>query len=158
MSNDIDDETPIIEKACVPDVTSDIAQRTYLCNEVGANTSGVNPIHVSLSMPSINNNPLSERDSSLHIERMAFPTLFPNGSASFHNPRMRTVDLNEYHTHLMRYKDGRFARHPTFRYWALNTQLRNQADSAARFLTKLKNHELPDIEELREMVNDPNSH
>lgn len=157
--NEVDNENsenPVIEQACVPDVVSNTAQRAYLRKEIGVKDT--DPIHFPLSMPSMQKQPLSERDISLHIERMVFPTLFPTGSASFHNSRMRTVGLNNYHAHLMRYKDGRFARHPTFRYWALNTQLRHQADSTARYLTRLKRDELPDIEELQEMVNDPNSH
>jgi hypothetical protein len=41
--------------------------------------------------------------------------------------------------HLMRFKDGRFARHPRFRYWArywaLNTNIRHDAEKASKSYT-----------------------
>ncbi len=46
---------------------------------------------------------------------MAFPTLFPTGAA----------DSGNYFTHLLKYDDGRFARHPRFRFFALNTEMRS---------------------------------
>ena len=37
---------------------------------------------------------------------------------------MHPVTLGYYLKHLMMYSDGRFARHPCFRYFALNTEMR----------------------------------
>lgn len=54
----------------------------------------------------------------------AFPTLFPTGAADFLAPRPRVVTIGNYFRHLMMYKDGRFAKHCRFRYFALNTEMR----------------------------------
>ena len=149
---------PVIAGSCVPDVTNHTTEKSHLEREIGLGKPDSNPDEVPLSMPSMMDEPLSERDPSVHIERMAFPTLFPHGSASFNNPRIRTVSTLEYHKHLMFYKDQRFARHPTFRYWALNTQMRHQADGYAKWFTRLTPDKMATIEELRALVNNPDSH
>ena len=61
-----------------------------------------------------------------------FPTLFPQGSADVLAPRERTVTIVSYFKHLMLYHDQRFATHPRFRYFALNTQMRHQALQTGR--------------------------
>ena len=53
----------------------------------------------------------------------AFPTLFPTGAGDFLAPRERVVTVGNYFKHLMRYDDGRFARHPRFLYFALNSEM-----------------------------------
>ena len=63
---------------------------------------------------------------------MAFPTLFPTGAADFLGLRTNEVTIGNYFTHLMKYKDGRFAKHPRFRFFALNTEMRHRALSAGR--------------------------
>ena len=45
---------------------------------------------------------------------------------------MRPVTLGYYLKHLMMYSDGRFARHPHFRYFALDTKMRWHAIQAGR--------------------------
>ena len=49
------------------------------------------------------------------------------GPADFTAPRMRPLTLGYYFKHLMMYSDGRFARHPRFRYFSLNTEMRWRA-------------------------------
>ena len=51
----------------------------------------------------------------------AFPTLFPTGAADFLGQRHNQVTVGNYFKHLMVYEDGRFAKHPRFRFFALNT-------------------------------------
>jgi len=63
--------------------------------------------------------PLSKRSASF-IMRGAFPTLFPYGKADFDMPRSRTVTLAAYAKHMLKYQDGRFGRHPLFRYYMFN--------------------------------------
>ncbi len=53
----------------------------------------------------------------------AFPTLFPTGAGDFLAPRVRAVTVGNYFKHLMKYDDGRFATHPRFRYFALNSEM-----------------------------------
>lgn len=57
----------------------------------------------------------------------AFPTLYPTGSADFLALRIHPVAVGHYFKHLMMYDDGRFATHPRFRYFALNTEMRWRA-------------------------------
>ena len=53
----------------------------------------------------------------------------------------------------MRYKDGRFARHPRFRYFALNTMMRWRALETARVFVKQNPSDAAlTVEELREMT------
>ena len=66
--------------------------------------------------------------------RGAFPTLFPYGKADFDMPRSRTVTLAAYAKHMLKYQDGRFGRHPLFRYYMFNRIIREQALNATRFL------------------------
>ena len=64
--------------------------------------------------------PINEFKTEGYIS-CAFPTLFPSGAADFVAPRQHTVTVGNYFKHLMMYQDGRFAKHPSFCYFALNT-------------------------------------
>src|SRR6266702_4408601 len=66
--------------------------------------------------------------------RGAFPTLFPYSKADFDMPRSRTVTLAAHAKHMLKYQDGRFGRHPLFRYYVFNRIIREQALNATRFL------------------------
>ena len=64
-----------------------------------------------------------------------------------------TVTLGYYLKHLMMYSDDRFARHPRFRYFVLNTEMRWRALQAGRVYI----HRHPDdaylsVDELHDMV------
>lgn len=63
---------------------------------------------------------------------MAFPTLFPTGAADFLGQHCNQVTIGNYFTHLMKYRDGCFARHPRFRFFALNTEMRWRALQSGR--------------------------
>ncbi|XP_044714777.1 ATP-dependent DNA helicase PIF1 [Hirsutella rhossiliensis] len=51
------------------------------------------------------------------------PTLYPDGKADFVEPRLRSITYQDYLGHAMRWHDGRFARHKTWPFVALNTLL-----------------------------------
>ncbi|KAM4066114.1 ATP-dependent DNA helicase PIF1 [Hirsutella rhossiliensis] len=51
------------------------------------------------------------------------PTLYPDGKADFVEPRLRSITYQDYLGHAMRWRDGRFARHKTWPFVALNTLL-----------------------------------
>ena len=59
----------------------------------------------------------------------AFSTLelFPTGEADFAAPWIHKVTTGAYFKHLMMYKDGHFAKHPHFHYFAMNTEMRSHA-------------------------------
>ena len=64
---------------------------------------------------------------------MAFPTLYPTGRADLNDSRQRSVELRDYARHLMCYRDGRFGRHPRWRFFLFNILMRRKAGSAARY-------------------------
>ena len=84
---------------------------------------------------------------------MAFPTLFPTGTADFLGQRCNRVTIGNYFKHLVMYEDGRFATHPRFRFFALNTEMRWRALQAGRIYI----HQHPgdaqlSLDELHDMV------
>ena len=83
----------------------------------------------------------------------AFPTLFPTGDADFAAPRVHKVTIGDYMKHLMMYKDDRFARHPRFRYFALNTEMRWRALQEGNIYVRQHARDAQlTVEELRDMV------
>jgi len=84
---------------------------------------------------------------------MAFPTLFPTGAADFLGHRHNQVTIGNYFTHLLKYDDGRFARHPRFRFFALNTKMRWRALQAGRiYIQQHPGDAQLSVDELRDMV------
>ena len=104
---------------------------------------------VTLMWPSIEGMPLNEFTTEGYF-MCAFPTLFPTGAGDFLGQRQVQVTISN---HLMQYNDGRFARHPRFRFFALNTEMRHRALQTGRVY--IRQH--PDdgqlsLDELRDMV------
>ncbi|KAM4067595.1 PIF1-like helicase [Hirsutella rhossiliensis] len=67
--------------------------------------------------------PIDEFNRSQPLLTLAFPTLYPDGKADFVEPRLRSITYQDYLGHAMRWQDGRFARHKTWPFVALNTLL-----------------------------------
>ena len=106
--------------------------------------------------PSTAGNPINEFTTEGYI-CCAFPVLFPTGAADFLAPRQRMVTIGNYFKHLMLYHGQRFAKHPRFRYFALNTQMRHRALQNGRIYVRQN----PDdghlsVDELRDMVGHSN--
>ncbi|KAH7243817.1 hypothetical protein B0J15DRAFT_565109 [Fusarium solani] len=90
-----------------------------------------------MPLPSIRRAPINEFNRSQPLLTLAFPTLYPDGKADFVEPRLRSVTYQDYLAHAMRWQDGRFARHETWPFVALNTLLRAQViDYAAKYCSK----------------------
>ena len=87
--------------------------------------------HAALMWPSIGGMPLNEFTTEGYFT-CAFPTLFPTGGGDFLGQRQVPVTIGNYFKHLMQYDDGRFAWHPRFRFFALNTEMRHRALQAGR--------------------------
>ena len=83
-------------------------------------------------------NPISEWTPGYMA--LAFPTLFPDGTADYYSPHQRKVDLGEYFTHLMKFEGGRFTRHRRFPWFAFNTLQRQRARSQSKIFVK-QNHD-----------------
>jgi hypothetical protein len=79
-----------------------------------------------LLWPKIDGTPINEFQTPGYIAR-AFPTLYPHGKGDLRSERAWDINPAEYFKHLMWYKDGRFARHPRWRYFALNSTMRWRA-------------------------------
>ncbi|KJZ70268.1 hypothetical protein HIM_10349 [Hirsutella minnesotensis 3608] len=92
--------------------------------------------HHQLEMPDIRRTPINEFNQSQALLSLAFPTLFPLGQADFIEPRLRPIKYADYIQHALRWHDGRFARHPTFRFVAFNTLMRAQARAKSSYFVK----------------------
>ena len=79
------EEGQLIETSCVPDITDGTTELAHLQEEINQKGQAATQVPAPFSMATLQSVALDERSKELHIERMAFPTLFPNGSASFNN-------------------------------------------------------------------------
>uniref|UniRef100_A0A1X7U1P7 DUF6570 domain-containing protein n=1 Tax=Amphimedon queenslandica TaxID=400682 RepID=A0A1X7U1P7_AMPQE len=89
----------------------------------------------TLMWPSVGGTPINEFTTEGYFS-MAFPTLFPTGAADYNGIRSHRIRTGDYFTHLVTYDDGRFAKHPRFRFFALNTEMRWRANEIGRFYIK----------------------
>jgi hypothetical protein len=147
----------LVEESCVPNLDPSDSELRVLQDTLGCKPKP-DPVTVPFSLATMGSAPVSEFDTSHHIARMAFPTLFPRGQASFNESRDKAVDPDEYIRHLLNYKDGRFARHPQFRYWAFNTLMRARARKTAAWFTKKHPNSKLSLDELKDMAMKEDSH
>lgn len=108
-----------------------------------------------ISMPGIRRTPLNEFNRSQRLLSLACPSLFPRGEADFACPRPREISYQDYLEHAMKWEDGRFARHPTFRYIALNTLMRQQAHGYSKFYVNRQDSPPLTKAGLQEALEDP---
>ncbi len=144
---------PLFTGGFVPNVT----HRTTELDQLHAAALG-GDAPVILTMPNIWGTPINEH-SGQQIAIDAFPTLFPTGKADFWANRTQNVKMQEWAAHLIRLEGGRFARHPRFRYWALNTVLRHTAKSSARwYLNTHRGDQALTVEDIRQMLESGEAH
>ena len=106
----------------------------------------------TLMWPSIGGTPINEFATEGYFS-CAFPALFPTGAADFLGHRQNQVTIGNYFKHLMMYEDGRFAKHPRFRYFALNTEMRWRALQSGRIYVQQHPGDAQlSVDELRDMV------
>jgi hypothetical protein len=130
--DDSDEEEDIPpESAAVPDLVPDLGEFEALRQQIQQRTRDA-----FLSMGSIRRTPIHEFNRQEALLSLAFPSLYPTGAAEFVAPRMREVSFASYAKLMMCYQDGRFARHPRFRYAVFNTLLRKQSTEKAGFFVK----------------------
>ncbi|KAK3923180.1 ATP-dependent DNA helicase [Frankliniella fusca] len=105
-------------------------------------------INSSLDWPNLGVDPVSEFDAGFIVR--AFPCLFPYGKCDFYEVREKKVQMHEYFKHLLSYEDGRFGKHPTFRFFAFNMWLRHTAIKTGKvFVDKDSNLKEMNVEELK---------
>ena len=71
----------------------------------------------------------------------AFPRLFPHGTGDFHCLRggmQKLLKFEEWGRFVLLWHDGRFMRHPRFRYWLLDTVLRAMTPGMQRTFFKTR--------------------
>ena len=72
----------------------------------------------------------------------AFPRLFPHGTGDFHCLRggmQKLLKFEEWGRFVLLWHDGRFMRHPRFRYWLLDTVLRSVTPGMQRTFFTTRN-------------------
>ncbi|CAB4435573.1 unnamed protein product [Rhizophagus irregularis] len=106
--------------------------------------------------PNIDDTAINEFNTSGYIAR-AFPTLYPTGSADLRAEHVRDVKPAEYFQHLLKYKDRRFACHPRWRYFTLNSQMRWRALQEGKVYVKqsLNGSQLT-VGDIQKMMKDDN--
>lgn len=109
---------------------------------------------VELEYPPMEDRPFDELNT-LSCIAMAYTWLLPTGKARLRDNRGRYCKVfeSEYFEHIKRYKNGHFARHPTFRFVALNSLMRWQASKTGQiFVGKNSLSQMP-VGELRDRLN-----
>ncbi|KAF5578398.1 ATP-dependent DNA helicase PIF1 [Fusarium pseudoanthophilum] len=131
------------EAAAVPNFIAQERDLTYLRTRLqGGRQTDDFPVEAApghepqLEMPHIRNTPLNEFNRSQALLSLAFPTLYPTGEGDFVEPRQRSVTYSDYIERLMKFHDGRFAKHPRFPYVAFNTLMRQQVNQRSSFYVK----------------------
>ena len=83
----------------------------------------------------------------------AFSTLLPTGAGDFVTPLQRAVTSGNYFKHLIMYGEDQFAKHPRFRYFALNTEMSWRALQSGRIFIKQHPQDARlSLEEMKAMV------
>ena len=116
----------------------------------------IKPIHVIIAchhdVASIGGVPINEFTTEGYFS-CAFPTLFPTDAGDFSWQRQNQVTIGNYFKHLTMYDDNRFAKHPRFRFFALNTEMRWRALQTGRIYVKQHPGDAQlSLDELRDMV------
>jgi hypothetical protein len=141
----------------VPNTEVQSAQSQLLIQELSQRIlerrKGNRPDRPHIGAPHINTTPLDEIGRTHNLFAMAFPSLFPDGNADWHDGRVREVGLKDWIQHMLKYKDGRFAQHPRFRFFAHDLLMRSQARKTSSFYIS-RNSELKSLslEELKERL------
>jgi ATP-dependent DNA helicase PIF1 len=126
------DNYPTTAYSGVPNLQTDATEADIILQELGLQPP---PSSYGLPAPSVRLTPIDEASGKERILSMAFPTLYPTGVADFFVPRQRSVTLPQYAEHLMRYRDGRFAKHPRWRFYIFNIIMRQRARKVSGFYT-----------------------
>ena len=97
--------------------------------------------------------PLSEWEKKC-VFQMAFPSLFPCGLGDFFNPHTHEIMFKDWISHVLRYKDGRFAHHPHFHYVAFNMWMHLESKKSASYLCKQLNGQPVTLDMLQEQAHE----
>jgi hypothetical protein len=154
-----DDESHLVDAAAVPNMVAEESGLDQLREQIAIQQQSQHPEQPPLErqdeprpyieMGDIRRTPLNEFNRSQPLLSWAFPTLYPRGTAEFVSPPERTITYNDYVGHAMRYRDGRFARHPRFRFVAFNTLMRSTVNAKSSYFVKHTPQGQVSLDELR---------
>src|SRR2546421_106808 len=164
--SDYDDENVINEDPNCEN-EDDVIRRTFVAvspsfdREDDSIQKAINRLYTEscpVVWPKIKNEPINEFETAGYIA-CAFPTLYPTGNADLRQVRIREVNPAEYFKHLLLYKDGRFARHSRWRYFALNSQMRWRALQEGKvYIKQSLNDTQITVEDIQERINQGDKH
>ena len=142
-----------LTQSFVPTATRSMTEQEAARQSVQQRQSGQNLSNSSPVMwPSIGGSPINEFTTEGYFS-CAFPALFPTGAGDFTGQRQNQVTIGNYFKHLIMYDDSRFAKHPRFRFFALNTEMRWRALQAGRVYVRQHPGDAQlSLDELRDMV------
>ena len=127
-------DAPVNIQAQVQNIVSDVLGETSTTNNVTADKRGT----CTIPWPTRDSNPVSEY-TTVNFFTLAFPCLFPYGSADFFASRAVTCSsLSEWADHLLWYEDGRFAHHQYFKFVIHNIIMRKRAAENSQFIVQQK--------------------
>ena len=151
-AKDMDPYNAHLSGTFVPSIVRRLTEQETVRHLVQEHQSCQPEAHPTVSWPPSGSTPINEFSTEGYIS-CAFPTLFPTGAADFLAPRPLAVTVGNYFKYLLLYKDGRFAQHPHFRYFALNTEMRWRALQAGRIYIRQHPHDSQlSVEELQDMI------
>jgi hypothetical protein len=110
-----------------------------------------------LPMTSLRRTPLSEFNRSQTLLSLACPTLYSYGAVDFIEVRQRQPAYSQYLMHTMKWHNGRFAMHHTFRFITLNTLIRQQSHSYSNYYVKKSDSSRITLEQLEEVLSRPDA-
>ena len=142
-----------LARSFVPNATRSTTEQETIRHSVQQRQLGRQPSTPSMLMwPTIGGTPINEFTTEGCFS-CAFPTLFPTGAADFLGQRQNQVTIANYFKHLLMYDDSRFAKHPRFRFFALNTEMRWRALQAGRIYVRQHPSDAQlSLDDLRDMV------
>ena len=155
-------EADTTSSVLLPEVTVDIRQKVEdVVKEVVGEEHG--PVTskrgiVTIPWPTRDAIPVSEY-TTVNFFTLAFPALFPYGTADYHMNRPRTCEsMSDWAEHLLWYKDGRFANHKFFKFVAHNIIMRKRTTEQSRFIVRqqLRDQHIT-VEDLKLMLKDSNN-
>ena len=112
--------------------TSFVPSAFQNATEAEKTEAGLNEREHSMNWPPVDKERPANEFLAEGLMSRTFPTLFPYGLAEYNCPRSRKPTIGEFFKHLLYYRDGRFAQHPRFRYWAFNMEMRWRALQTGR--------------------------
>lgn len=120
-----DDPSSSYDESVIPNIAPSATEHQHFSREVAERIQ-------CIRIPPITTQLISETQRSCIIS-LGFPTIFPRAQAEFNLPRERSITYLEWVRHLMKYRDGRFARRHRLHCYLFNTLIRRQSQSISRF-------------------------